>query len=98
MWFELFLAALLIAIGSITFGHFEERRPLWRRLLKLVIYLGLTALLSWTAGRFWALIWVFGLPALGMTFHVWWCRNHEIGVYSREPRDKYYQLRGWKLD
>ncbi len=65
MWFELFLAALIIAIGFFTFGHFEERTPLWRRLLKLMIYLGITALLSWTAGRFWALIWVFGLPALG---------------------------------
>ena len=46
VWFELFLAALLIAIGSITFGHFEEKRPLWRRLLKVGIYVSVTALLS----------------------------------------------------
>ena len=44
MWFELFLAALLIAIGSIPFGQFEEKTPVWRRLLKLGIYVGVTAL------------------------------------------------------
>lgn len=96
MWFELFLAALLIAIGFVFFRHFEERTPVWRRLLKVGIYVGVTALLSWTAGRLWALVWVFGLPAVGTSFHIWWCRKYGINALTAEPRDKYYQLRGWK--
>lgn len=96
MWFELFLAALLAAIGSITFGKFEEKTALWRRLLKLGIYLSVTGLLSYAVGRFWSLVWLFALPALGSSFHVWWCRKHGIGVFTAEPRDRYYELRGWK--
>ena len=96
MWFELFIAAVILAPASIVFGHFEEKTPKWRKLLKVAIFLGVTALLSATAGRFWALIWVFGLPALGSSVHVWWCRKHGIGVFSAKPRDRYYELRGWK--
>ena len=96
MYFDLFLAATLLATGSMIFGHFEEKTPLWRRLSKMVMYLGVTALLSWTVGRPWSLIWVLGFLILGMTYHVWWCRKYGIGVLSGEPRDKYYELRGWK--
>lgn len=96
MYFDLFLAATLLAAGSMAFGHFEEKTPLWRRLSKLVMYLGVTALLSWTVGRPWSLIWVLGFPVLGMTYHVWWCRKHGIGVLSGEPKDRFYELRDWK--
>ena len=96
MWFEMFIAALLSAIGSTIFGQFEEKTPLWRRLLKIGIFFGITAVLSWTAGRSWALVWAIGLPLLGLSFHIWWCKKHGIRVLSAEPREKYYELRGWK--
>ena len=96
MWFELFIAALLLAIGSVIFGRFEEKTPRWRGLLKLGIFVGTTAILSGTAGRFWALVWAIGFPLLGLSFHIWWCKKHGIRVLSAEPSDKYYQLRGWK--
>lgn len=96
MWFELFLASLVIAVGSIVFGHFEERTPKWRRLLKLGMLLGVTAALAATAGRPWALGFVFGLTALGSGIHFWWCHKHGIHPLSAQPRDKYYALRGWK--
>jgi hypothetical protein len=95
MCFDLFLASTLFALGSIVFGHFEAKTPLPRRLAKLASFLGLTALVSWVLGQPWSLIWIFGVFGLGLGFHVWWTKKHGIGVFSGEPREKYYQLRGW---
>lgn len=96
MCLELALASGIVALGSILFGRFEEGTPRWRRVRKLVSFLGITALISATAGRSWALVWVLGVPALGTAFHIWWCRKHGINAWTVEPRDKYYELRGWK--
>ncbi len=38
---------------------------------------------------------ILGLPSLGLMFHFWWCRKHGIDPLTAEPRDKYYELRGW---
>ncbi|MFQ5695946.1 MAG: hypothetical protein ACE5HB_08150 [Terriglobia bacterium] len=96
MWFELFLAALIMAAGSITFGHFEEKTPVWRRLLKLALVVGMTGLLASAAGRFWALLFLLGMAGIGLTFHLWWCRKHGIHPLRAEPRAKYHALRGWR--
>ena len=39
-WFEIAIVMTLAGLGSILFGHFEEHKPKWRRLLKVVIILG----------------------------------------------------------
>jgi hypothetical protein len=33
VWIDVAVIAWLFAIGSILFGHFEERTPGWRRIL-----------------------------------------------------------------
>jgi len=96
MYLELSLACALIAVGCIIFGRFEEGIPRWRRILKLILFVGVAALISKTAGREWSLVWIFGGGIAGLTFHIWWCKKNGIGIVSAEPREKYYQLRGWK--
>ena len=96
MYLELFLASTLMAAGNITFGRFEEGTPRWRRLLKLTLLLVVTAILSKLFGRNWTLVFIFGAGLLGLTIHTIWCRRHGIGVWSAEPRKKYFELRGWK--
>jgi len=58
MWFELTLASMLLCVGLIVFGRFEEGTPKWRRLLKIFIFFGITAGLAANAGRPWALGWI----------------------------------------
>jgi len=43
MWFEVAVVALLLLIGQIVAGHFEERTPRWRILGKHA----LIAIFSW---------------------------------------------------
>ena len=59
---EWFFAAAVVATGSTLFGRFEEGTPKLRRLSRWVVYLGVVALLSKTAGRPWTFVWIFGLP------------------------------------
>jgi len=53
LWVDVAVMATLFALGNILFGHFEERTPKWRRVLKFFLFTGLIALISSTAGR-WA--------------------------------------------
>ena len=95
MYFDLFVAAGLLCLGLVFFGKFEEGTPKWKRVRKIVLFFGITALLSATAGRAWALSWVLGGMAVGLGFHAWWTRKHGIGFWSPEPWDRYRELRGW---
>src|SRR5262245_12001949 len=38
-WFDVAVFMSLFATGSILFGHFEQHKPAWRRLLNPVIFL-----------------------------------------------------------
>ena len=92
---EWLVATALAAAGTTVFGRFEERSPAWRGVAKWVFYFGVTALLSRGPGRPWSFVWIFGLPGVGLAFHFWWCRKHGIDPLTAEPKEKYYELRGW---
>ena len=84
----------IFAIGNILFGHFEEHRPKWKRLLKVALLLGMTIMLSATGGRAWAYGFL-ALLLLGATYvHLWWLPKHGINGWTGEPRARYYELIG----
>lgn len=90
---EWLISAVIIAISSPTFGHFESVRPLWTRIARWLAYLAVTGLLGATVGRPWTLIWVFGLPLAGAVVHFTWCLRHGINRWTAQPRDRYEELR-----
>jgi hypothetical protein len=92
---DIALVASLFAIGNIMFGHFEERTPKWRRLLKFGLVLGATLLLEAFAGSSWARIFVAAAVLAGLTTHFVMLRRFGINPWTAEPRDKYYAMRGW---
>ncbi|HYW10927.1 MAG TPA: hypothetical protein VE871_03195 [Longimicrobium sp.] len=95
MVLELFVAATLLCMGEIVFGRFEEGTPRARRIGKMVLFIGGTALCSVLGGPTAALAWIFGALALGLGVHGWWTRTHGIGFWTPEPWDRYRDLRGW---
>jgi hypothetical protein len=97
MFFVLFLTATLMALGAITFKRFEERTSPLRGILKLVVLLGTTALITYFFGELWGIAWAIGAFALGTIFHFWWTLKHGINPFTAEPRARYYELRGWQL-
>ncbi|HEY4036028.1 MAG TPA: hypothetical protein VGL94_18880 [Ktedonobacteraceae bacterium] len=94
MSLEWFLCAVIIAVGSTAFGHFERGTSLPKRLARWFGFLLITGLLSFV-GRPWTFVWILGLPGIGTTFHLWWCLSHGINPLTAEPKEKYFQLRGW---
>ena len=90
---EWLLSALIIAIATPGFGHFETVRPIWTRIVRWLAYLAVTGVLGVTVGRPWTLIWVLGLPTVGAVFHVIWCVRHGINPLTAEPCDRCKQLR-----
>ena len=96
LWFDIAVVMTIVAVGSILFGHFEEHRPKWRRILKVLIVLGVVLTLSATVGRAWA-FGVLALPLLGAAYiHLRWLPKHGINGWTGEPKAKYYELIGHK--
>jgi hypothetical protein len=95
MLLPLVLMALLLAAGNIVFWRFDPRQPLWRRILKVILTLAVTAAVSRFLGRVAVLVW-FAIVILPIVFiHAVWLPRHGINGWIAEPRDKYYALRGW---
>jgi hypothetical protein len=92
LWLEVAVVMSIFAVGNILFGHFEEHKPKWQRLLKVflvtLLFLGLSVVL----GR----VWAFGFLALMLSgaavIHVWWLPKHGINGWTGEPKEKYYEL------
>ena len=97
MWFEVAVVMTIFAFGNIFFGHFEEGTPKWLRALKVFVFLGLTLAISAAFGRAWAMGFLAIAAVIPLVVvHMWWLPKHGINGWTGEPKDKYYQLRGWK--
>ncbi|MFN0121200.1 MAG: hypothetical protein ACKV2V_11935 [Blastocatellia bacterium] len=96
MWFEVAVIATIFALGNILFGHFEEQTPKWRKVTKLFVFMLLGPGVSWAFGRFWFWTMLAALSLAVIVIHAWWLPRHGINGWTGEPRDKYYELRGWK--
>lgn len=90
---EWLTCAIIIAVCSPTFGHFETIRPLWTRIARWLTYIAITGITGATAGRPWTFAWILGLPTVAGAFHTTWCLRHGINPLTAEPRDRYEQLR-----
>ena len=91
-WFDVALVTGLFAIGSILFGRFEEHKPRWRRVLKLVLVTTIYLVVVRTAGRVWAL-GLLALPVLGAAWvHLVWLPRHGVDGWTGEPRQRYLDL------
>jgi hypothetical protein len=97
MWFEIAIIAKFLLVGHILFGHFEEKTPRWRKLLKAALTLIIFPSIAYFFGSFW--FWTaLGLAVVPvLLIHLWWLPKQGINGWTAEPKEKYYQLRGWKL-
>ena len=96
-WFEVALAATIFAIGNILFAHFEVETPKWRRVLKVLLFLALTRVVSTQFGRPWSFLFVGLFIAFALVVHGWWLPRKGINGWTGEPKARYYELRGWRL-
>ena len=96
MWFEVAIVAILLLVGQILFGHFEEMTPRWRILGKHALGIGIYTSIAYFFGRFWFYVSLAATLVPLVIIHFWWLPKHGINGWTGEPRDKYYELRGWK--
>jgi len=96
LWFEVALVTTITAVGTIFFGHFEEQTPKWRKLAKLFFFILITTSISATLGRVWALSFLGAMLFFVFYIHAIWLPGKGINGWTGEPREKYYELRGWK--
>ena len=89
LWFEV---AVVTTVGGILFGHFEEYKPKWRRVLKVALAVGIVVGISATAGRAWALGALLVPAAAAAYIHLRWLPQHGVHGWTGEPRDRYLEL------
>ena len=98
LWFEVAIVTIFFLFGHIYFGHFEERSPKGRKVLKYIVTLAIMLTLSVYAGRTVAFI-VLGLACLPVIYiHGFYLPKKGINGWTGEPKGKYYEFRGWSKD
>jgi hypothetical protein len=95
LWFEIAVVTIFFLLGHIYFGHFEERSPKWRKLVKYIVTLAIILSLSIFFGRTVAFV-VFGIALLPVIYiHGVVLPKKGINGWTGEPKGKYYEFRGW---
>lgn len=95
LWFEVAIVTFFFLLGNIFLGHFEERSPRWKRLVKYFVALIIIILISVFFGRAIALT-VLGLSLIPIVYvHGFVLPKKGINGWTGEPKSKYYDFRGW---
>ena len=95
LWFEVSIVSFTILLGHIFMGHFEERSPKLRKLVKFLVALLIVLTLSIYFGRTVALT-VYGLTLIPVLIvHGILLPRKGINGWTGEPKGKYYEFRGW---
>jgi len=95
LWFEIAIVSIIILLGHIFLGHFEERSPKWRKLLKYLVTVAIIISISVFFGRTVALI-LLGLSLIPVFYiHMVLLPKKGINGWTGEPKSKYYDFRGW---
>jgi hypothetical protein len=95
LWFEVAIVSGVILLGHIFLGHFEEQSPKLRKLGKYLASLVLVVTVSIFFGRAVALT-LFALMFIPVLYiHMIWLPKKGINGWTGEPKEKYYELRGW---
>jgi|SRR5436190_3633590 len=99
LWFEVAIVSIVFALGNMFFGHFEERSPKWRRLVKYIVTLVIVLGLSVCVNR------IVSITVLSLTLipFIWihgYYLPYKKGIngWTGEPKGKYYEFRGWNKD
>jgi hypothetical protein len=93
---ELELGALLVMaiLGTSLFDRFEAETAAWRKMLRWS-FAALATLGAYAVIGHWSLLVLVGLGLAGTAIHFGWCRKNGVNPLTAEPRQRYYELRGW---
>ena len=95
LWFEVSVVTIFYQLGTMYFGHFEERSPKWRKVAKYIVTLIIIITISVYAGRTVAMI-VLGASIIPIVYiHGIVLPKKGINGWTGEPKSKYYDMRGW---
>jgi hypothetical protein len=95
LWFEIGIVSIFYLFGNIYFGHFEERSPKWKKVVKYLVTVLIICLLSVYFGRGIAFTFL-GLALLPVIYvHGILLPRKGINGWTGEPKSRYYDFRGW---
>jgi hypothetical protein len=98
IWFEIAIVSIFFLLGNIYLGHFEERSPKWRKVLKYIVTVAIIVSISLIAGRTYALITLVLSVIPVIYVHGIVLPKKGINGWTGEPKSKYYEFRGWSKD
>lgn len=95
LWFEIVLVSIAVALGHICLGHLEVKTSKSKKFLEYLSTLVLIVALSARFGRRVALT-VYGLLFLPVLYiHLIDLPRKGVNGWTAEPKERYYELRGW---
>jgi hypothetical protein len=68
--------------------------PPYKRVGKIVAFLAIASALAWFFG-WWSLVFVVVHQSVGLVFHIWWCRRHDLDVWRPDPEAYVQTQKEW---
>ncbi len=98
LWFDVAIVTIFFLLGHIFLGHFEERSPKWRKVLKYIVTLIVMLSMSvfWGRGIAFTVLAFAVLPVIYV--HAVLLPRKGINGWTGEPKSTYYDFRGWSKD
>lgn len=94
LWFDVAIVTSIFAVGNVVFGHFEEHKPKYKRVMKIAAVTAIVVALS-ASGLRWAAYAAIGAMFLAAGYiHICWLPSHGVNGLTGEPREIYYKLIG----
>lgn len=87
MMLDVLGVGLLLVTGGILFHRFDLQTPVWMRVLKAVLALIATALVSERFGHAGVLLLATVLMIPVVVVHGWWLPRKGINGWTGQPRD-----------
>jgi hypothetical protein len=95
LWFDISIITFFFLAGNIFLGHFEERSPQIRKLIKYMVTVPIILTLSYFFGR-WVAFGVLAITLIPIVYvHGIILPRKGINGWTGEPKSRYYDFRGW---
>ena len=89
LFIPLALIILLLVVGKFVFWRFDPRQPLWRRILKVVVTLPITAAVSRYLGTVGVIVWFKLVILIIVCNQGIWLLRHGVNGWTAKPASDY---------
>lgn len=87
----------VFVVRYVFLRRFDAGLPLWAKSVGFALTAAVALVISAQAGRGWFFAYLAASALPTIIYHGWWLPRHGVNGWTCEPRERYFALRGRKV-